>query len=153
MECSICLNNIYDCYTCLPCNHKYHTNCISKWTARTCPLCREPFDLYDYNVYRDINKEVTIENIYQNFLFLMKVIYNIDKSERLNLKDPLIVDDIFIPYMIHSNSISDSIYDIEFRFEDVIYKTNVITIISHNVIHLDVQFENYLSEHINYLIE
>ena len=153
MECAICLNKICDSYKELPCSHKYHKECINKWSAKTCPLCREPFDLYDYNVYRDINKQVTIENINENFLFLMKVIYNIDKTERLKLNAHILVDDIYIPYMIYSNYISDSIYDVEFRFDDTIYKACVITILNHNIIHLDVSFENYISEHIHYIIE
>jgi Ring finger domain len=38
----------------IPCGHTFHTRCLDRWkrTARTCPVCRAPFDqpLYRINV-------------------------------------------------------------------------------------------------------
>lgn len=41
-ECSICLNNINQNATALPCCHLFHSNCINEWRKRTneCPICR-----------------------------------------------------------------------------------------------------------------
>ena len=37
----------------LPCEHKFHKRCLKKWKNegnRTCPLCREQFDLPSFNI-------------------------------------------------------------------------------------------------------
>lgn len=43
-ECSICSEEyrLYDKLTVLPCEHEYHTQCVSQWLAinAVCPLCR-----------------------------------------------------------------------------------------------------------------
>ncbi|RMZ92979.1 E3 ubiquitin- ligase RING1-like [Brachionus plicatilis] len=44
IECTICLNYFErnDRLKILPCNHKFHSDCILKWVERNsnCPLCR-----------------------------------------------------------------------------------------------------------------
>lgn len=51
-ECVICLENTADeGSTCLPCTHRFHTNCINEWfqheyvalKPRSCPVCRTAF--------------------------------------------------------------------------------------------------------------
>ena len=71
VECSICMNTIYDGYCLDTCNHQFDKECIVKWTITqlikgkkpTCPLCRKvylpPWDLlfisFIWNHY-NINK-------------------------------------------------------------------------------------------------
>ncbi|KAJ4850512.1 hypothetical protein Tsubulata_050266 [Turnera subulata] len=40
--CSICLESLVDTASAMPCNHLFHTDCISKWlqTSHYCPICR-----------------------------------------------------------------------------------------------------------------
>ena len=51
MECSICLEQIYEFGDILPCGHTYHNRCLDKWYYQSvdngespcrliCPLCR-----------------------------------------------------------------------------------------------------------------
>lgn len=42
IECTICLENIDDDSKTLPCNHKFHAECIDSWQKinNTCPCCR-----------------------------------------------------------------------------------------------------------------
>jgi hypothetical protein len=42
--CSICLNICYTHQSTTPCNHIFHTHCITAWIRRgnnTCPICRQ----------------------------------------------------------------------------------------------------------------
>src|SRR6056300_628187 len=56
-ECAICLNSIIarserNSRT-LPCNHKFHTACINRWKRQgnyTCPVCRQDFNIPEYNI-------------------------------------------------------------------------------------------------------
>ena len=56
-ECAICLNSIIarserNTRT-LPCSHKFHTACINRWKRQgnyTCPICRQDFDIPEYNI-------------------------------------------------------------------------------------------------------
>ena len=56
-ECAICLNSIIarsvrNTRT-LPCNHRFHTSCINRWKRQgnyTCPVCRQDFDIPEYNI-------------------------------------------------------------------------------------------------------
>ena len=52
--CSICMDNMnIRNYRELPCKHKFHKKCLNKWKLegnRTCPLCREPFDIPMFKV-------------------------------------------------------------------------------------------------------
>ena len=49
--CGICLATMYGRPTTTPCNHRFHTECICEWFAKSnrdnkikaCPLCRAPF--------------------------------------------------------------------------------------------------------------
>lgn len=45
-DCSICLGQITDPSTIVPCGHLFDNDCIIPWmeTSQTCPLCREPVD-------------------------------------------------------------------------------------------------------------
>ncbi|MBT97213.1 MAG: hypothetical protein CL902_01115 [Dehalococcoidia bacterium] len=45
ISCSICLNNKLAPVRVLPCGHRFHKTCISKWSVQdtTCPLCRMDF--------------------------------------------------------------------------------------------------------------
>lgn len=51
MMCSICLNEIdlEDKWTLLPCNHRYHTECIREWfkVNKTCCLCNKNYNTND----------------------------------------------------------------------------------------------------------
>lgn len=52
-QCSICFSNMSQGSSRqLECTHTFHTRCIERWkrTSRTCPICRQPFDLPMYNV-------------------------------------------------------------------------------------------------------
>ena len=43
-QCQICHNNMKNCLIrILPCNHKYHIECVDQWlfVNLTCPLCRK----------------------------------------------------------------------------------------------------------------
>ncbi|KAK2581751.1 hypothetical protein KPH14_002230 [Odynerus spinipes] len=49
-ECIICLQEITNRRTILPCNHCFHNTCIDKWrsqgpagTCNTCPICRNTY--------------------------------------------------------------------------------------------------------------
>lgn len=59
MECSICLNKIYNNNNCLitECNHCYHTSCLIKNVLNKnydCPLCRKNyFDVSSFDVSRN----------------------------------------------------------------------------------------------------
>ena len=89
----------------LPCGHRFHKKCINKWKNegnRTCPLCREPFDLPEFRV------TVTIEplidsNIYQNVTFdssnsfssiVSNVGLNVDELSQFTTHLSLEADDI-----------------------------------------------------------
>lgn len=52
--CSICYQPMLESNTReLGCSHRFHTECIERWKEagrNTCPLCREPFDVPDYNI-------------------------------------------------------------------------------------------------------
>ena len=41
-NCTICMEDKDTTWTCLPCNHWFHTHCLNRWvqTSATCPLCR-----------------------------------------------------------------------------------------------------------------
>ena len=46
--CSICLNLCYAHRSTTPCNHIFHTHCITAWIRRgnnTCPICRRDLDM------------------------------------------------------------------------------------------------------------
>ena len=52
-QCSICYVGLTSNIRTLPCNHRFHTECINRWKSQgrnTCPICREPFDLPDFKV-------------------------------------------------------------------------------------------------------
>ena len=58
-QCPICMEDIYvrNCKK-LPCEHNFHKKCLDKWKMegnRTCPLCREPFDLPQFRVKIEID--------------------------------------------------------------------------------------------------
>lgn len=42
VTCPICLEEHYQAFTILKCNHVFHSTCLSKWTQKhkTCPMCR-----------------------------------------------------------------------------------------------------------------
>ena len=49
-SCSICLEPMKKDISKLPCNHKFHKNCINQWTfsvnqnnSNLCPMCRKPY--------------------------------------------------------------------------------------------------------------
>ena len=48
-DCPICMDEclINEIIAILPCKHKFHITCISKWfdTKRSCPLCRESYEI------------------------------------------------------------------------------------------------------------
>lgn len=52
-QCPVCLE-MMDLSTTrtLECRHSFHERCLERWkrTSRTCPMCREPFDLPEYKV-------------------------------------------------------------------------------------------------------
>ena len=52
-QCSICYTGLTANKRTLPCNHSFHTECIDRWKTqgkRTCPICREPFDIPAFKV-------------------------------------------------------------------------------------------------------
>lgn len=62
MECSICLNLIYGCVTCMPCLHNFCGACLSAWTNTSyyCPQCRTPI--------ANVNKNPMANNIIQKYI-------------------------------------------------------------------------------------
>ena len=42
-ECPICMENIPNCT--LPCNHQFCKNCIDELKNKTCPMCRDTFEI------------------------------------------------------------------------------------------------------------
>ena len=53
-NCSVCMEYMTDrnCRE-ISCGHKFHKKCLHKWKLegnRTCPLCREPFDVPQFTV-------------------------------------------------------------------------------------------------------
>lgn len=62
MECSICLNEIFEENHTTPCNHIFHKICIINIQIPTCPICR--FDLTnDLNRLRSM---VLFTQLYKN---------------------------------------------------------------------------------------
>ena len=53
-DCSICMDYMTSRnHRELPCGHKFHKKCLNKWKLegnRSCPLCREIFDIPMFNV-------------------------------------------------------------------------------------------------------
>ena len=53
-QCSVCMEDIFvrSCKK-LPCDHNFHKKCLEKWKVegnRSCPLCRQAFDLPQFRV-------------------------------------------------------------------------------------------------------
>lgn len=51
-QCPVCIEPLGDQTRTLDCQHTFHTRCLDRWkrTARTCPMCRAPFDAPQYRV-------------------------------------------------------------------------------------------------------
>ena len=62
MECSICLDHIYQCVTVMPCLHNFCGACFSDYMQKfkVCPTCQE--DMYS------VKKNAIMNNIIQKFL-------------------------------------------------------------------------------------
>lgn len=71
--CSICMETITQRNVKqLDCGHMFHKKCISTWKNeghRSCPLCREPFDMPEFKVTVTIEPLINNSNIYQNVTF------------------------------------------------------------------------------------
>jgi hypothetical protein len=72
-KCCICLREFVVNQTLrLPCNHKYHINCINPWLEihNSCPLCRVEFptdDLeYERNKKEKLRKEALIKELHDS---------------------------------------------------------------------------------------
>ena len=51
--CAICLNDLNENTTRLPCGHGFHTECIEYWFQRSneCPQCREEIDVRWFDAF------------------------------------------------------------------------------------------------------
>lgn len=74
----------------MPCGHKFHKKCINKWKNegnRSCPMCREPFDIPEFRV------TVTIEPLVNGTIYETTVldasnsISNVVTNVGLNIDD------------------------------------------------------------------
>lgn len=92
-QCPICMDDIYvrNCKS-LPCNHNFHKKCLDKWKIegnRTCPLCREPFDLPQFRVKIQIDPINQGVHTYRSRLFEEPtVIHHIMERENIISNDP-----------------------------------------------------------------
>lgn len=78
-QCSICLEDIYDIsyskFISLPCEHIFHTKCISKWKNKnnTCPMCRAVISNDDHirPIYSPtpVRRDLYLEFMGASFLF------------------------------------------------------------------------------------
>jgi len=93
-ECSICLENIEENIYCTPCNHKFHSNCITIWLEKStkCPCCRKIL----HN--REINTEdtylINLQNIF-NEIDINDINFNLINSQN-------IFDEIDINFFLRS---------------------------------------------------
>ena len=55
MDCSICLLRIEDQGRTTACRHTFHRSCLNRWLEQslTCPLCRQPIPLIDWDRIED----------------------------------------------------------------------------------------------------
>mmetsp|Transcript_23903 Transcript_23903/g.20869 ORF Transcript_23903/g.20869 Transcript_23903/m.20869 type:complete len:180 (+) Transcript_23903:533-1072(+) len=62
MQCSVCIDYIYQCVTVVPCLHNFCAACYCDWTKKSnmCPSCRDEVT--------DVKKNPTINNIIDKFL-------------------------------------------------------------------------------------
>jgi hypothetical protein len=62
MQCSVCIDYIYQCITLIPCLHNFCSCCYSDWMAKSkeCPQCREPV--------MEARKNANVNNIIDKFL-------------------------------------------------------------------------------------
>lgn len=61
--CPICLDSMHVCDNSLcliPCDHKFHAECIRKWwersKSRTCPYCNQSWDIDHDNLTKDTDR-------------------------------------------------------------------------------------------------
>lgn len=64
-ECSICLSEFQPTQQIvkLPCDHKFHLNCVSMWFERStnCPICRREFPLvYARRTHSRFNRHILV---------------------------------------------------------------------------------------------
>lgn len=106
-QCSVCLTNLVGNCKTLPCNHIFHTRCISEWKNRgkyTCPICRAPFMepppyyritiLVENLTAQTSNSNVFTSNSYPDMLrqldimspnaILTEVVLEVDSNDSLN---------------------------------------------------------------------
>lgn len=87
MECSICLNLIYGCVTCMPCLHNFCGACLSAWTNTSyyCPQCR--------TAITNVNKNPMANNIIQKYI---KKNPEVERSQKeradMDARDKYLVD-------------------------------------------------------------
>jgi E3 ubiquitin-protein ligase CHFR len=62
MQCSICIDYIYQCITLIPCLHNFCASCYSDWMQKSkdCPSCRDPVT--------EARKNANVNNIIGKFL-------------------------------------------------------------------------------------
>ena len=96
MSCSICLEDLKCNLIITPCKHKFHRNCLEKWTKNSCPLCRrkiydslyqleleeKEFEAYVCNLGYS-NNILTILYTKYDYKFLAPLLHNKKKFRRV----------------------------------------------------------------------
>jgi hypothetical protein len=86
-SCSICLENVHKNKVELACRHSFHKTCIVEWSSyhSTCPYCRHPFDICDYDMKMKIIRFINVMiyfimdlneryHIYTNLIMMWNII-------------------------------------------------------------------------------
>ena len=141
IECAICLEKIDETnnYAITPCRHKFCFNCIlqSIQTINTCPYCRTVLIVElneDQDENEDENEENNNEDLYNEFGYLDKILFNIKRilSEGFTIKELyyiisiLLLKNYFSMLSIYNkinfiNIIVKECYFNEFLYNDFLY--------------------------------